>query len=293
MQRQASNGLTVRFNPWWCCDEVSEACDHCYARTLAARFGWAWGAPAPRRFFGPDHWREPLRWNAKAEKSGERKRVFCASMADVFEILQPMHPQHGEMDTARADLWKLIEATPALDWQLLTKRPKNILPLVPRHWREDGLPANVWVGTTVENQEWAEKRIPYLLRVPARVRFLSCEPLLGPIEFSDVTRRSDAVSQLGKQALAGIHWVIAGGESGHGARPSHPDWFRSLRDQCQAVRVPFFFKQWGSYGPVWTDPSPVTRVAGEDIIGLGLIGKKAAGRTLDRREWSEFPEVAA
>jgi protein gp37 len=170
---------------------------------------------------------------------------------------------------------------------------------------------NLWLGISVVNQEEADRDIPKLLRVPAAVRFLSMEPLLGPVEFSNVSRRADAISQLGKKALLGIDWVIVGGESGRGARPMHPDWARSLRDQCAAAGTPFFFKQWGEWAPAdaisddedrkleerWLsvsgrslDPSEgVDIFKGDEVVYRA--GKKAAGRTLDGRTHDEFPEA--
>lgn len=254
---------THTFNCWWGCIEVSPACDNCYARTFAKRTGhdvWGPAGETGRRFFGDKHWAEPLKWNADAARLGERHRVFCASMADVFE-------QNAALDAERGRLWALIEATPQLDWLLLTKRPQNIRRMVPPGWLETPRP-NVWYGTTVENQHYADQRIPILLAVPAVVRFLSMEPLLGPVELSDVTKRSDAVQQLGTPAMSGIHWVITGGESGPHFRPADPDWYRSLRDQCVAAGVAFHFKQWSGLNP------------------------KALGRELDGRTWDEVPTPA-
>ncbi|MFN9822321.1 MAG: DUF5131 family protein, partial [Akkermansiaceae bacterium] len=141
------------FNPWWGCEKVSPACQHCYAETFSKRIGPAvWGAHAPRRFFGEAKWAEPLQWNAEAKNAGERKRVFCASMADVFE-------NRKDLDEWRSKLWRLIEITPMLDWLLLTKRPQNIGKMVP--WKNEW-PDNIWLGTTVENQKYAEERLPHL-----------------------------------------------------------------------------------------------------------------------------------
>jgi protein gp37 len=231
-----------------------------------------------------------------------------------------------ERDAVIADFLKLIHDTPNLEWLLLTKRPENFWYRVRlaaiehyartgddafyiwlQEWRIEGkAPHNVWIGATVEDQERANERIPHLLKIPAKVRFLSCEPLLGPVEFSDVTHRADCVSRLGKPALEGIHWVICGGESGPKARPMHPDWARSLRDQCVAAGVPFFFKQWGEWLAVSQsddddpDTSPGSRkeskfVCAHEDTGTGecvfRVGKKAAGRLLDGREWNEFPAV--
>lgn len=277
------------FNPWWGCVKVSPACKHCYAESFAKRVGQrVWGG-TQRRFFGEKHWAEPIKWNAAALGAGERRRVFCASMADVFE-----HIEHGhKIDSERERLWALIERTPQLDWLLLTKRPQNIMQMIPEIWRK-GLPTNIWCGTTVENQEMADERIPELLRVPARVRFLSCEPLLGPVSLTHVTTYAYGSTSHHTNVLNGetlecmydggagislnenrrIHWVICGGESGAGARPMQAEWARKLRDQCQTYGAAFHFKQWGEY----------------DASGLVKLGKRNAGRHLDGRTWDEFPE---
>lgn len=233
------------FNPWWGCTKVSPACDHCYAEAFAKRTGQGvWGKDAPRRFFGDAHWTEPLRWNRQAEAEGRRHRVFCASMADVFEPRE-------DLSESRQRLWDLIGQTPWLDWQLLTKRPEQVTRMVPSDWLLGPWPANVWIGTTVEDQEWANLRVPRLLAVPAPVRFLSCEPLLGPVSFRWAPwvhlSREHTTGHL--DGLKGIAWVICGGESGLGHRSLNLDHARSLRDQCAAVGVPFFFKQVGGRTP--------------------------------------------
>lgn len=255
------------FNPWWGCTKVSAGCDHCYADTLSTRYGYnVWGHDAPRRFFGDAHWSEPLKWNRDGVKEDVRRRVFCGSMCDWAEG----RPDQAE---ARVRLFALIEATPGLDWLLLTKRPGAIRHLVPASWLETA-PANVWYGTSTENQEQADKRIPELLKVPAVVRFLSCEPLLGPVDLSPWMVREGQyekaewmLAHYGRSQP--LDWVITGGESGNGARPCNPDWVRSLRDQCNAGGVAYFHKQWGG------------RIA------------KSGGRELDGQTWSEFPQVYA
>ena len=212
------------FNPWVGCTRVSPACDHCYAEAIDARFkGNRWGPRADRT--RTKTWGDPVKWNRKAEAKGTRYRVFCASMADVFDNHKSI-----QFDWRR-DLYQLIDETPFLDWLLLTKRPQNVAKLAPNSWFENGIPPNVWLGTTVENQIEVKRRIPHLTQIPARVRFLSCEPLLGPIRIPTGEMRK-------------LHWIIAGGESGSQFRPVDPDWFRSLRDQCAAAKVPFLFKQW-------------------------------------------------
>jgi protein gp37 len=161
------------FNPWWGCVRVSAACKHCYAEAWAKRVGSkVWGAKAERRLFGNKHWLEPIKWNAEAKQNGERRRVFCASMADIFE-------KRKELDSWRERLWVLINDTPDLDWLLLTKRPQHVSSMIP--WG-DKWPKSVWLGTTIENQEWADKRLPIFADIPAAVRFISAEPLLGPID---------------------------------------------------------------------------------------------------------------
>ena len=212
------------FNPWWGCTKVSSACDNCYAEAWARRLGFEiWDHGKPRRFLSESYWEQPQRWNKEAALRNVRRRVFCASMADVFEWGK-------RLSAWRDKLWRLIDETPNLDWLLLTKRPHLVRRLSP--WNDEW-PGNVWLGTTAENQRMLSKRLPYLLENPSRVRFLSCEPLLNAVDLTD--------------ALAGdaVQWVIAGGESGVNARPSDPRWIYTIRDDCKTFNVPFHFKQWG------------------------------------------------
>lgn len=266
------------FNPWWGCVKVSAGCKNCYAEAWSKRVGAkVWGKVAGRRFFGDGHWQQPRMWNREAENAGERRRVFCASMADVFE-------ERRELNAWREKLWTLIGQTPWLDWLLLTKRPENASSMVP--WSSKW-PANIWLGTTVENQLWANKRIPTLLETYAKVRFLSCEPMLGPIDLSRwLLTRSEANATEKK-----LHWVIAGGESGHGARPMRPEWVRYLRDQCTESRVAFHFKQWGNWRPV--DAGSADGGGGPSKkntrTDFEFLSKAKAGRDLDGKEWDEFP----
>jgi hypothetical protein len=246
--------------------------------------------------------------------------VFINSLSDTFEDWQgPLYRLDGGVVVQIADslnglrqrFFDVVEACSELDILLLTMRPQNVQKMAPLLWlgkarsslrliecalrgdpygttfNEAKWPAHIWIGTTVENQEYTEKRIPELLKIPARVRFLSVEPLL---------------EDLGTIDLTGIHWVIVGGESGADARPMHPDWVRSIRDQCQAAGVPFFFKQWGQWGSV--DAHPKAQFVAIDgrhaTVGAGLgfgperatmapLGKKASGRILDGRTWDEVP----
>lgn len=218
------------FNPWWGCTKISAGCTHCYADTLATRYGHSvWGPKAPRRFFGDNHWAAPLTWNTQAQRAGERRRVFCASMADVFER-HTDNVMNDRMDHARQRLFDLIERTPNLDWLLLTKRPSNIGAMMPVPWH-DIMPSNVWLGTSVENQEQAEQRIPELTRYPASVLFLSCEPLLAPLRLKDLAYEATGPAWAGYNKL--VDWIIVGGESGNGARAMDLAWARDLRDQCR------------------------------------------------------------
>jgi protein gp37 len=267
------------FNPWWGCVKVSPGCKHCYAETWARRIGQdLWGPKAPRRELSPAYWKQPIAWNAEAERAKKRARVFCASMADVFE-------DRRELDDKRTRLWEVIASTPNLDWLLLTKRPQNVARLAP--WGE-AWPANVWLGATAENQKWLERRVEILVSLPARVLFLSCEPLLGPL---DLSRWVDGARRGQHRA---IDWIIAGGESGHHARPMHPEWLTGVRDQCREAGIKFLFKQWGNWRPV--APHDVNGYRSKTVFlstGNGVIlanmGKKVAGRTLQGRTWDEFP----
>jgi protein gp37 len=309
------------FNPWVGCTKVSPACVRCYAEAWAKRTGqdnlWA----GKRRRTSEANWKQPIIWNRKAKAAGVRAKVFCASLADVFDNQVP--------DGWRVDLWRLIEQTPDLDWLLLTKRPQNAGRMIVEARRallgadvedrhlEWPWP-NVWLGTTVDNQAEADRRIPHLLATPARVRFLSCEPLLGPVNLTRIQMPLRWGTYL-HDTLTGLHydhhgrlrhsdyppesiqWVICGGESGPGARPMHPDWARALRDECKDADVPFFFKQWGEFQPrshgIGGFAMHWQQDAGRWVDGLGdmnsntmiRVGKKAAGATLGGREWRQFP----
>lgn len=255
------------FNPWWGCVRVSPACKHCYAESLATRFGHdVWGVDGARRFLTEANWAQPLKWNAAAQAAGKRARVFCASMADVFE-------DRRDLDAERLRLWALIAATPWLDWLLLTKRPEAISALAP--WGSKW-PRNVWLGTTVEDQRRAAERLPILTAIPAAVRFISAEPLLGRVDLTPWIKRLD--------------WVIAGGESGRKARPTHPSWFNYLNDQCVKADVAFHFKQWGDWAPDKAEKGSAKKVRRlEGGVAVVRVGKKHAGRTLRGMTWDQAP----
>jgi protein gp37 len=224
---QVAKGYT--FQAWGGCECVSEGCDHCYAwqRDLRYHGGRHRGEKArtPRKRMSAAYWRQPHTWNRAAARLGVRLKVFCASLADVFE-------DHPDVPAARERLWRTIEDTPWLTWMLLTKRPANIRRLVPPGWLH-AWPERVWLGTSVETAVWARVRIPLLLKVPARVRFLSVEPLLGPQPGLDLT---------------GIHWAIIGGESGPEYRSMDLAWMEDVVAQCGRAGVPVFIKQ--DSGPI-------------------------------------------
>lgn len=217
------------FNPWEGCAKIGPGCDNCYAADRNARFNGGeavhWGPHADRRRTSERNWDNPLRWDRLAQKAGRRDRVFCASLADVFDNAVP--------PTWRKDLWELIQATPNLDWLLLTKRVGIIERYLPADW--GGGYHNVWLGLTVVNQAEFNRDVPTFTQIPCRLRFLSCEPLLGPLSI---------------KGMSGIDWIITGGESGPKARPAHPDWFRQLRDEAKEQGQYFFFKQWGEWKEV-------------------------------------------
>ncbi len=359
------------FNPWIGCTKVHEGCRHCYAEAdMDHRRGRArWGPQGTRSVTSESYWKQPLAWNRKAEKEGRRLKVFCASLADVFEdwggpmsdaqgrhMVHTPHGWHPEIDEqlegasrvtmsdVRARLFALMDATPNLDWLLLTKRPENILRMWPERRDVAYIPEagrmndyglnrreNVWLLTSVSDQASADKQIPELMhcRNLSPVLGLSIEPLLGPINLNrkvliDDGRVVNFVDPLtGRYCFNGrdepgmdsLDWIIVGGESGPQARPMHPDWVRTIRDQCQAAGVPFFFKQWGEwrpekeYGPTggvigqlqkWTIAASTDgkcigreRWRAHSLDGncyvMDRVGKSAAGRLLDGREWNEMP----
>jgi protein gp37 len=264
------------WNPVTGCTEVSPGCDHCYAKTFAERWRGSPGHHFENGFdvtLRPERIRQPLGWR-------KPRKVFVNSMSDLFHEAIP--------DEFIAKVFAVMAATPQHTYQILTKRHGRMRSLLNSEahaervatecaqlWEVDrvapfrGPLPNVWLGVSVEDQKRADLRIPALMETPAAVRFLSCEPLLGPVDLTQVAPGL-RYSNSGFTALRGnprIHWVIVGGESGNGARPMDPEWVRSLRDQCVAAEVPYFMKQWGGRN------------------------KKATGRELDGRTWDEFPET--
>lgn len=348
-------------NPWIGCQKVGPGCDSCYAEALMdKRYGKVeWGAGKDRVRTSAANWKLPVRWNAQpfVECIGcrwrgqaisksvidtvlcpqcrrdalqpARRRVFCASLADVFDNEVPLE--------WFVDLLDLIRRTPNLDWLLLTKRIGNLGRIVNAAltasvnnealrawivdwWSNGSPPPNVWLGATICNQEEADRDVPKLLAAPARVRFLSVEPMLSPVILSSLDDdKQDRRIFLGfsgyGREVHGVDWVICGGESGLGARPMHPNWVRSLRDQCAGADVPFLFKQWGEWGPTWVEAhshmgprAPIDPAGNHSIAGTRLVvarytggserealwpvvrvGKAAAGRDLDGVVHNGFP----
>lgn len=216
------------FNPWWGCTKVSEGCKHCYAEAFSKRqLGHSiWGDVAQRQIATDSYWEKPQAWERKAIKTGVRRLVFCASMADVFE-------DRGELNRWRARLFGVIDSTPHLVWLLLTKRPENVRNMLPDAWGGK-LPDNVWTGATAENRERFVERTTHLVEVEGK-HFLSCEPLLEDI--------GDDVD------LTGIDWLIMGGESGKPRRRVEIEWMWRLAYNCAARSVPIFVKQDNGNGP--------------------------------------------
>ncbi len=288
MINTAIEWATHTLNFWWGCTKVSQACAHCYAEAMARVFSRG------KATWGPDGARW-LRFEAaalelgkilrKAERTGVRPRVFVNSMSDTFEA-------NPVLDATRCMALVAMADCPGADFLLLTKRPENVRAMVPPAWL-DSWPANVWLGTTVEDQLTAAERVPVLLAIPAAVRFLSCEPLLGPVDLQALVLEicglccepvygnafaataSCGCFTDGQEAYTwrGLDWVICGGESGHGARPMNPAWARGLRDQCAAAEVPFFFKQWGEWIGGQFDARKGKMICDPATVGGGSLGR--------------------
>ena len=280
------------WNPVTGCTPISEGCEHCYAKRMATRLRGRCGYPAGAPFLvkvHPDRYNEPFGWR-------KSKKIFVCSMGDLFHEYVPF-PWINEV-------FSVIQRCAHHRFMVLTKRPERMRNYISkvlqvRGWPESDIPfPNVWMGITAETQRRADERIPVLLEIPAARRFVSVEPMLGPVDLSQWLGRS-----------GGLDWVICGGETGPGARPVHPDWVRSLRDQCQIAGVPFFFKSWGE----WREANMDLPVRGTKFgcfmgdtfvpdygnifpqrypehINMARIGKSNAGRILDGRTWDEEPE---
>lgn len=360
------------WNPWRGCQHATvgedqqphPGCDHCYAEAMAKRNPGTlgqWGDQGTRVVAAEEYWKLPLKWDAEAKAEGVRRRVFCASLADVFEKWDgPMLGTKGAplfdvgdgqwrpdaeinrrafpgfdpsdstysvtLDDVRRRLFALIDATPNLDWLVLTKRPQHVRSM----WTPTAtgmFRPNVWLLTSVSDQATADALVPELLKLRDLVPALglSIEPLLGPVDLSrwlhpfnaepSCDHCEDCVGLIPNWLERTSHnheplidWIIVGGESGHHTRPMHPQWARDLRDQCQAAGVSFHFKQWGEWVPSTMTPTsrscdawltrdgrrlvPVDGIVEATAEPMARVGKKAAGRELDGRTWDEFPEVA-
>lgn len=252
------------WNPWQGCTKISPACEHCYMFTDLKRYGRDGSIVVRSK---PPTFNLPL----KKKRGGEfaiapGSKVFTCSWSDWF---------HKAADPWRPEAWEIIRQRPDVIFQIVTKRVDRIVDHLPADWGE-GWP-NVWIIATVENQEWADKRIRALIKTPAAVRGLSIEPLLGPVNLECALWNGECAKS--SCAKGKVDWVIVGGESGPHARPMHREWVRVIRNQCVSSGTAFFFKQWGEWlppenGAFWPEHR---------------IGKKAAGRILDGREWNEFP----
>lgn len=258
------------FNPWIGCTRVSPGCEHCYAESWGRRFGVQWGPGRARKRTAASTWKQPLAWDRKAARDGVRRRVFCASLADVFDP----EVRHNWRD----EVFALAALTPNLDWLVLTKRPEHMRAYItntetpiwvrdaalymrelPRDWNWKWPLPNVWLGVTAEDQANADERLPILLDTPAAKRFVSHEPALGPVDWGTIDvdghteiaplgwRWLDRLEPGEKDTAPRLDWIITGGESGPGARRFDVNWARQDRDQCRAAGVAFFMKQMGSY----------------------------------------------
>jgi len=316
---------TVNF--WHGCAKVSAGCANCYAEAQDARFHPAlpgvrnntdrplaahWGPDAPRLLRVEKAVAEAVRFDRLAREAGTRAKVFTSSMADLFE-------DRLDLEEPRLEALDVMSRTPNLDWQIVTKRPEKVLELLRRclvptyqaghydlnGWLEEWLagnpPANVWMGTTVEDQAAAVRRIPELVGIPAAVRFLSCEPLLGPVDLAQ-NLPNERMLRWVRPMIGMVDWVIVGGESGTHARPMSPDWARGLRDQCAKAGVPFFFKQWGAWCNLDQVSEPFFQrwdarhnAAGNPALNHPIRAGKTAesdpGRLLDGVEHNAFPVV--
>lgn len=282
-------------NEWIGCEKISDGCKHCYAEELMdKRYGRAkWGANGTRTLTSIQNRNKPLSWDKSAGKEAKRYKVFAQSLSDTFE-------DRKELEPWRLELFRKIVLTPNLDWLVLTKRPDVAMRFFNENPEFANLP-NLWLGVSVEDQKTADARIPVLLEIPASIRFLSCEPLLGLVGLDNYLYNRYHMG--GERHMYNkIDWVIAGGESGPNARPMHPYWVRSLLYQCQWAKVPFFFKQWGEWLP--GDKVPFDHIKGEKLFIEGKyhdfgdsymalkVGKKKAGSLLYGKEWKEFPVVS-
>lgn len=325
MENSAIEWCDHTVNLWWGCYEVHAGCDNCYAKQQSNRYHGPhllWQQQGPRMEI-KSAFSDLKLYQARAEKEDKKYFIFMNSMSDIFEKPMPLinfvhEPAIDSSDGSpvctdylRDKFFNEISERKYenLIFLLLTKRPSNILKMIPLSWIAMP-PHNVIYGTSVIDQETANTLIPQLVKVPGK-RFLSMEPLLGSVDLmykvlnygisgwletkERVAKKQIEYRQMGFEVIPEnpIHWIIVGGESGGAARPMHPDWACSLRDQCQAAGVPFFFKQWGEFAPHMNESNPPKTSVVHNGIGYEMckVGKKAAGSLLNEREWKEFPNA--
>lgn len=272
------------WNPVTGCTPISEGCANCYAKRMSKRLAGRCGYPQDDPFkitLHPDKLDQPLRWK-------KPRMVFVCSMGDLF---------HEDVDEGFiCRIFDIISICEQHTFLILTKRPDRMADFFKRcihgRWK------NLWLGVTAENQARADERIPMLLQIPAAKRFVSVEPMLGPMDLEIWGQYEHPDNEgYGVDAIKCLDWIICGGETGPGARPMRPDWVRSLRDQCQAAGTPFFFKSWGD----WVAPSQMPYATYRNILdyggGIGIsdvpcrVGKKRSGCLLDGQKWNQYPEV--
>lgn len=246
------------FNPVWGCTKIGPGCDFCYAEVWAERFPESRGLWGNDKFreFGDKHWRQPVNWNEAARKAGVRRRVFCASMADVFDNQWPEH--------IRPRLWQLIRDTPHLDWQLVTKRIGNVAKMLPEDWGRGY--SNVWLIPTIVNQEEADRDLPKLFEVPARVYGVSYEPALGLVDWRPwLPNRNSFPVHVDREGRGtwfpqGLEWIIGGGESEQkGMRECRIEWLEETAGQCRDHGVAYFNKQIGAMPTHGGRPYPLPK----------------------------------
>lgn len=320
---------TETWNPVTGCTPVSEACQNCYAKRMANRLRGRFGYPEDEPFrvtLHPEKLDEPLKWK-------KPRRVFVCSMSDLFHEDVPFEYITQIFDVMCSWKWPNKEAKrlgdesflidPGHTFMVLTKRPHRVLDWLwwlGEYWPGDS-PVNInlsakghfgkhiWLGVTAENQKRADERIPILLQIPAAVRFVSIEPMLGPVDLTSIrfdrhtimnvlegsgTNRLSPYQSIRNAFCNRINWIICGGETGPGARPMHPDWVRLIRYQCQESGTPYFFKSWGDWAPAHIlEPHTAITFDGKTArYAMKKVGKKAAGHLIDGQEWRQFPEVS-
>ncbi|WP_428398224.1 DUF5131 family protein [Marinobacter salarius] len=301
-QKTGIEWTEATWNPIRGCSRVSDGCRNCYAETVAKRFSGP-GQPYEGLIAKGGQWSgkvsvidhkmdEPLRW-------AKPRMIFVNSMSDLF---------HESVDFETIyRIMLVMQKAQHHTFQVLTKRPKRMLQFFDwwggecKRSMAEVMP-NLWLGVSVEDQKTADERIPLLLETPATIRWVSAEPLLGPVVLQGLAAGESMEYDECRQYLceegpkenpyrdnAGrLNWIVVGGESGSGARPMHPDWARSLRDQCVKAGVPYLFKQWGE----WLPDNQNSEMSGPfDPNGAIRVGKKSAGRNLDGRKWDQFPEA--